>query len=84
MIYEKKDHRSCRAMPVMRKIELAKRALECLQPEMPSLRNTDMQEHATNQHHKRSARRTYRGEYLGLGEVWSAGIRAATDGEGVA
>lgn len=83
MIYEKKDRRSCAAMLSVRKIELARRALECVQPEMPSLRSADMQEHATNEHHKRSAGRKDRGEYFGLGEVWGAGVRAATAGEGV-
>ena len=79
-----KDRSKRAAMLSMRKVELARRSLECLQPEMPSLRGTDMQKHAVNEHHKRSAGRTDRGDYFGLGEVWSAGIRAAAAGEGVA
>ena len=82
MIYEKKNLRGCTTMLSVRKIELAARALECVQPEMPSLRGADMREHATSQNQQGSAGRTNRGEYLGLGQVWNAGIRAATAGEG--
>lgn len=57
-------------MRTMRKIELARWSLECLQPEMPSLRGTDMQEHAVNEYQQGIAGRENRGEYFGLGEVW--------------
>lgn len=78
-----KDRRKRAAMLSMRKVELAKREMECVQPEVPSLRSTDMQEHAIAKNHQRSAGRTNRGEYFGLGEVWSAGIRAAAISEGI-
>jgi hypothetical protein len=78
-----KDRRTRVAMLSVRKIKLARRALECVQPKMPSLRGADMQEHAINEHQRRRAGCTDRGEYFGLGEVWNIGIRAATAGEGV-
>lgn len=78
-----KDRARREALRAVRKVELARRALECLQPEVPSLRGEDMQKHATNEHHQRSAGRTNRGEYFGLGEVWSAGIRAKAISEGI-
>jgi hypothetical protein len=78
-----KDREARTTVLSVRKIELAARALECVQPEMPSLRGADMQEHATAKNQQRSAGRTNRGEYFGLGQVWNAGIRAETAGEGV-
>jgi hypothetical protein len=71
-----KGRRTRETLRSMRKIELAKRALECVQPKVPSLRGADMQEHATFKNQRGKAGRTHRGEYFGLGEVWSAGIIA--------
>jgi hypothetical protein len=78
-----KDRSKRAAMLSMRKVELARREMECVQPEVPSLRGADMQEHALAKNHRTGEGRTDQGEHIGLGEVWSAGIRAAAISEGI-
>ena len=66
----------------MREIKLAKRKLECLQSKMLAMRTKNMREHApTKENNRAGAGQSDRGEHIGLGEVRSAGIRAATIGE---
>jgi hypothetical protein len=67
-------------MLAMRKIEMARRSLECVQPEVPTLRSEDMREHAPTKNNRAGAGRTNRSEHFRLGEVWNAGIRASAFG----